>query len=114
MLILGNNSSYNADVFIILLYSLYFRALRAHFLTQQVLYTILLERIENVSHLKAELKELFQGFLENKVDVTEVLQSPSILLINRSIDDVAGQLSTQSCTSKLWIEYMRQASCVTS
>ncbi|KAK3927182.1 Protein asteroid-like protein 1 [Frankliniella fusca] len=86
----------------------YSRAVRAHFLTQEALGSLLLDRVAMDSTTKTEVREIYEDFLE-KTNITaeEVAQSPVALNLGNSLYAAGEQEARNSHTGKLWWQYFK-------
>lgn len=88
----------------------YARALRAHFLTQKALGTILLQHCSTLdTAFKEKLADLHCRFL-NDHDLKEsgVSTDPVVQDLLKALDSKMQELSSSSRTAKLWLQYYEQ------
>ncbi|KYN02063.1 hypothetical protein ALC62_07132 [Cyphomyrmex costatus] len=81
----------------------YSRSIRAHFLVQVALATIIFESLE----LTDEQKATFDGFLQNlrKENVTDDMQNEKIVDIQRKFTEHIDDIEKKGPTAQLWIQY---------
>lgn len=81
------------------------RALRAHFIIDSALTTILLEEFrDDIDQLN--LQELYQGATSNQITVEEVNQSSIVTDLQQYLDHLKSQLARESRKAKLSIQYL--------
>ena len=79
------------------------RALRAHFIIDSALTTILLEEFrDDIDQLN--LQELYQGATSNQITVEEVNQSSIVTDLQQYLDHLKSQLARKSRKAKLSIQ----------
>ena len=79
------------------------RALRAHFIIDSALTTILLEEFrDDIDQLN--LQELYQGATSNQITVEEVNQSSIVTDLQQYLDHLKSQLAWKSRKTKLSIQ----------
>ena len=86
------------------------RALRAHFLTESTLTTILINMLveeEGITMLSFE--PLFEEIISGNADadkVNYIMESPDLLLLSEKLNNLKEKLSAQSRTARLWVLYL--------
>ena len=91
----------------------YYRALRAHFLTQAALKRIILEDDLNMNDEEGSaILEIFHSLFAHKIDVEDVLNNEILKDINKRLINIINQKKDLSCTAQLWLQYHEQVSLI--
>ncbi|KAK3928234.1 Fat-like cadherin-related tumor suppressor-like protein [Frankliniella fusca] len=86
----------------------YSRAVRAHFLVQEAIGSMLLDRVTADATRRGDIRELYGDFLE-RADVTaeEVANTPVARRLGKDLIEAGEQAASDSATGKLWWQYFK-------
>ena len=90
----------------------YYRALRAHFLTQAALTRILLDDVNMNDEECSVILEIFHSFLTHEVVVEDVLNNEILTDINTKLINIINHKKEMSHTARLWLQYHEQVSLI--
>ncbi|KAK3926626.1 Endo-1,4-beta-xylanase 2, partial [Frankliniella fusca] len=86
----------------------YSRAVRAHFLVQEAIGSMLLDRVIADATRRSDIRELYGDFLE-RADVTakEVANTPVARRLGKDLIEAGEQAASDSATGTLWWQYFK-------
>lgn len=85
----------------------YSRALRAHFLTQEALLTLLLDKFPSNCAFHDELRLLYKNVLDHTATVDEVAKSTTLSEISSRLEITLKEAADSGRTGKLWVLYIK-------
>ena len=88
------------------------RALRAHFLVESALTTLVLEKVSSFNDHKENLHLIYNNLLDNKITIDQVNDHSDVTSLQIDVENVKTNLSKQSRTAKLWIQYLHYISLI--
>ena len=87
----------------------YARALRGHFLVCAALNALMLE--ENIDCLAdinlSQFRNVYNGLFDVFSDTISIVNESVVTKLSQTLDKISANLSSQSCTGELWINYLR-------
>ena len=84
----------------------YNRALRAHFLTQQVLASILFKSSDVLDETEvAQLCKLYEDVLHGEHCIADAVEDPAVVSLDQRMKDMLGKIATLDKTAQLWVQY---------
>ncbi|KAE8737639.1 hypothetical protein FOCC_FOCC016896, partial [Frankliniella occidentalis] len=93
----------------------YKRALRAHFLTQAALASLVLDKMVAKGQISdVNIRELYRKLGETGGDLESVLSSPSVKEIRRSFREALQEDGENNRTGSLWLQYFDQVEIMTT
>ena len=84
----------------------YNRALRAYFLTQQALASILFKSSDVLDETEvAQLCKLYEDVLHGEHCVADAVEDPAVVSLDQRMKDMLGKIATLDKTAQLWVQY---------
>ena len=89
----------------------YSRALRGHLIVDQVLTTLLLEKMtgdnREIKVITNNLEQIFTDLLDSKITICDLQNNPSMRKRFEQLTDIKQKLELMSPTASLWLQYSK-------
>lgn len=85
----------------------YSRSLRAHFLTERALFSLILSECADLEEIRDELQQLVNDALEGTKSPLSLVESNILQHVHNFISQKQKSIENSGPTAKLWIQYLR-------